>query len=73
MQGRDALDGVLSAPGTGGFKHNYQSLRIVDLLEQKYEFPGLNLTAPVREGILKHTRLKHGHYDYPSFEVQALV
>lgn len=39
----------------GTFKHNYQSLRVVDLLEQRYPTPGLNLTDQVREGILKHT------------------
>ena len=39
----------------GGFEHNLQSLRVVDLLEEKYaEFPGLNLTFETREGILKH-------------------
>ncbi len=39
----------------GGFEHNLQSLRVVDLLEEKYaEFPGLNLTYETREGILKH-------------------
>lgn len=39
----------------GGFDHNEQSLRIVELLEQRYpDFPGLNLTWEVREGILKH-------------------
>jgi len=39
----------------GGFDHNHQSLRIVEQLEQRYpEFPGLNLTWEVREGILKH-------------------
>lgn len=39
----------------GGFEHNLQSLRVVDLLEEKYaEFPGLNLTFESREGILKH-------------------
>lgn len=39
----------------GGFDHNRQSLRIVDLLENRYpEFSGLNLTAETREGILKH-------------------
>lgn len=39
----------------GGFDHNRQSLRIVDLLEDRYpEFRGLNLTAETREGILKH-------------------
>jgi dGTPase len=73
LQGRDALDGVLDGSSLGGFKHNYQSLRIVDVLEQKYEFSGLNLTAPVREGILKHTRLKRGQYQYPNFNVDALA
>jgi len=39
----------------GGFDHNRQSLRIIDLLEDRYaEFSGLNLTAETREGILKH-------------------
>ncbi|AGA35115.1 Deoxyguanosinetriphosphate triphosphohydrolase [Thioalkalivibrio nitratireducens DSM 14787] len=39
----------------GGFEHNLQSLRIVDLLEQRYAgFDGLNLTFETREGILKH-------------------
>jgi dGTPase len=38
-----------------GFDHNKQSLRIVTKLEQRYpEFPGLNLTWEVREGIVKH-------------------
>ena len=41
--------------GHGGFEHNDQSLRVVDLLEAPYpNFPGLNLTAEVREGIQKH-------------------
>ena len=39
----------------GGFDHNRQSLRIVTELEQRYpEFPGLNLTLEVREGMVKH-------------------
>jgi dGTPase len=39
----------------GGFDHNRQSLRIVDLLEDRYPgFRGLNLTSETREGILKH-------------------
>ncbi len=39
----------------GGFDHNRQSLRIVDLLEDRYpDWSGLNLTAETREGILKH-------------------
>lgn len=39
----------------GGFDHNKQSLRIVTFLERRYpEFPGLNLSWEVREGIVKH-------------------
>jgi dGTPase len=46
----------------GGFEHNAQSLRIVDLLEERYpEFPGLNLSWEVREGIVKHS----SEYDRP--------
>lgn len=51
--GEDALDELLA--DAGGFNHNRQSLRIVDLLEQRYpEHPGLNLSYEVREGIVKH-------------------
>jgi dGTPase len=40
---------------SGGFDHNRQSLRIVTELEQRYpQFPGLNLTWEVREGMVKH-------------------
>ncbi|MEA2627379.1 MAG: dGTPase [Candidatus Binatota bacterium] len=46
----------------GGFEHNAQSLRIVDVLEDRYpSFPGLNLSWEVREGIVKHS----GRYDRP--------
>ena len=39
----------------GGFDHNRQSLRIVDLLEDHFpDWSSLNLTAETREGILKH-------------------
>jgi len=39
----------------GGFDHNKQALRIVTVLERRYrDFPGLNLTYEVREGIVKH-------------------
>jgi dGTPase len=41
----------------GGFDHNRQSLRAVELLETPYpDFPGLNLTFEVREGLRKHER-----------------
>lgn len=43
----------------GGFKHNYQSARILAELEEKYiEFPGLNVSIQIIEGVLKHTRIK---------------
>ncbi|MCW8892100.1 MAG: deoxyguanosinetriphosphate triphosphohydrolase [Deltaproteobacteria bacterium] len=41
---------------SGGFEHNQQSLRIVEILEQRYPgFDGLNLSWETREGIIKHT------------------
>ncbi len=51
--GQDALHDCMA--GHGGFEHNLQSLRVVDLLEARYPaFDGLNLTHETREGILKH-------------------
>jgi dGTPase len=51
--GQDALNECMR--DYGGFEHNLQSLRVVDLLEERYaEFPGLNLCFETREGILKH-------------------
>ena len=51
--GQDALNECMR--DFGGFEHNLQSLRVVDVLEQRYaEFDGLNLTFELREGILKH-------------------
>ena len=48
--------------GHGGFEHNQHSLRIVEQLEQKYpDFPGLNLSWEVREGLAKHQT----SYDHP--------
>ncbi len=46
----------------GGFDHNKQSQRVVELLENAYQnFPGLNLTFEVREGLKKH----QAFYDPP--------
>ena len=72
LKGKDNLDGALQLGDVGGFKHNYQSVRIVDTNETKYSFEGLNLTAPVREGILKHTRLRRGHINFPDFKMDGL-
>lgn len=51
--GEEALTEVYA----GGFRHNEQSLRIVDFLEVRVNKPirGLNLTWEVRDGILNHT------------------
>ena len=60
--GQDALDECVRAadPSSGGFEHNFQSLRVVDLLEERYPtYDGLNLTFEAREGILKHCSLRH--------------
>jgi dGTPase len=47
----------------GGFDHNRQSARVVELLENAYpNFPGLNLTFEVREGLRKH----EAFYDPPA-------
>ena len=53
--------------GHGGFEHNEQSLRVVDLLEEVYpDFPGINLTFEVREGLQKHRKLSGS----PTLEAQ---
>jgi dGTPase len=50
------------------FEHNLQALRIVEKFEQRYlDFPGLNLTFEVREGIVKHSR------DYNAVEFPELA
>jgi len=59
--GEEVLDGLMA--GYGGFEHNLQSLRIVDLLEERYAgFNGLNLSYETREGIAKHS----SEYDRPT-------
>jgi dGTPase len=51
--GQEALDECMKEHG--GFEHNLQSLRVVELLERRYpDFPGLNLTFETRESIAKH-------------------
>jgi dGTPase len=54
--GEHKLDELMRAHGSG-FNHNLHALRIVEHFEQRYlDFPGLNLTFEVREGIVKHSR-----------------
>ena len=60
----------------GGFDHNRQSLRVVELLETPYpNFPGLNLTFEVREGLRKHEnafKMPDGEtYNCTSLEAQV--
>lgn len=56
--GQDALHACMKE--YGGFEHNLQSLRVVDVLEQNYaDYDGLNLCFETREGILKHCSLKN--------------
>jgi dGTPase len=61
----------------GGFDHNKQSQRVVELLETAYpNFPGLNLTFEVREGLRKHDEFHEPlgaggeKYRCPSLEAQ---
>ncbi len=58
--GEEILDVLMK--DYGGFDHNIQSLRVVDILEERYTaFKGLNLTFEVREGIVRHST----SYDKP--------
>src|SRR6059058_5501291 len=60
-KGEHALDTLMKKHG--GFEHNRQSLRVVELLEQKYPaFCGLNLSWEVREGLAKHST----GFDHPA-------
>jgi dGTPase len=64
----------------GGFEHNRQTLRILEVLERRYpDFPGLNLTWEVREGIIKHrpdsdaqAPAEYAPGDAPSLEAQLV-
>jgi dGTPase len=65
--GEKRLDDLLR-PFGDRFNHNLHALRIVELFEQRYlDFPGLNLTFEVREGIVKHSR------DYSAKEFPELA
>lgn len=56
--GQDALNDCMR--DFGGFEHNLQSLRTVDVLEEHYAaFDGLNLCFETREGIIKHCSLEN--------------
>ncbi len=56
----------------GGFKHNYQSAKILTQIEEKYkEFPGLNVSVQVVEGVLKHTKLRPDEIEINDFIPKA--
>jgi len=58
--GERVLDGMMRQ--WGGFEHNRQSLRVVEVIEHRYPgFRGLNLTWEAREGLAKH----HTDFDAP--------
>jgi dGTPase len=62
--GEDALNTLMA--DYGGFEHNLQSLRVVELLEERYpHFPGLNLTFETREGLAKHS----SYHDSPAVDL----
>jgi dGTPase len=65
--GEKKLDELMRARGSR-FNHNLQALRIVEQFESPYlDFPGLNLTFEVREGIIKHS------HDYTAAEFPYLA
>ena len=65
--GERKLDELMRLHGAR-FDHNLHALRIVERFEQRYlEFPGMNLTFEVREGIVKHSR------DYSPAEFPELI
>ncbi|MGB9466720.1 MAG: deoxyguanosinetriphosphate triphosphohydrolase [Candidatus Acidiferrum sp.] len=65
--GEHKLDELMRARGSY-FNHNLQALRIVEQFESPYlDFPGLNLTFEVREGIIKHS------HDYAAAEFPHLA
>jgi dGTPase len=56
--GQDAMNECMKQ--YGGFEHNLQSLRVIDLLEDRYAgFDGLNLMFETREGVLKHCSINN--------------
>ncbi|HKN60975.1 MAG TPA: deoxyguanosinetriphosphate triphosphohydrolase [Candidatus Acidoferrales bacterium] len=69
--GEHRLDALMREHGDR-FEHNLQALHIVEQFEQRYlDFPGLNLTFEVREGIVKHSR-DYAAADFPELSEYAL-
>ena len=77
--GEDTLKALLA--DSGGFDHNIQGLRVVDLLERSYPaFQGLNLCFETREGLARHVTIfdepplpdEFAIYPQPSAECQVV-
>jgi len=77
--GEEVLNDLMAK--CGGFNHNLQGLRVVDYLEERYpNFPGLNLSWEVREGIVKHSSVfdiavkikEFSPTEMPSLETQVV-
>ena len=67
--GEDTLDELLA--DEGGFNHNAQALRIMEILEHRYpDFPGLNLSREVLDA--QATRKKDGTAPAPLLETQVV-
>ncbi|MFA5811522.1 MAG: deoxyguanosinetriphosphate triphosphohydrolase [bacterium] len=67
-RGETALNDLMTP--YGGFEHNRQSYRVVTLIEKRYpDFPGLNLSIEVLEGIVKHA----SEYDSPDLKGLAIA
>ncbi len=79
-RGETALNELMKSHG--GFEHNRQSYRVVTALERRYpEYPGLNLSAELLDGLLKHcseydtpnlTGIACSATHYPSLEAQVV-
>ena len=75
--GEDSLDELMQ--DHGGFEHNRQSRRVVEILERKYpDFTGLNLTWETLEGLAKHEPapdmpLGQAQVQFPSSSLEAQV
>ena len=69
--GEHKLDELMREHGSS-FNHNLHALRIVEQFEQRYlDFPGLNLTFEVREGIVKHSK-DYRRQDFPELQEYLL-
>lgn len=70
MRGYEDLEGNIPLLlNYGGFKHNFNSLKILDKIEERYDTEGLNLSWQILDGVLKHTSIskKDKKWDFNRF------